>query len=288
MIIACCCINACKNAGPRALSGTQNAVDSLKSYKDVNAFLSKHLEDTTKYLSDNAVDSGRFSENRFFKLDFNRDGRTDLLINSQQGVIAVIDKGTHEYYTRFFYNRWDRENNVSDTASIGKNHLLILRSIDKWKELNGLDSIRVDTLWFASGDFIEYNPGSTNIQLQQIKFRTGPCFGSCPVFELTIDADRNMMYKAGDFEKKEGQFKGILDQETYNKLADLVGNIGLERLKDHYAVKVTDQPSVLLEIKYNNGKTKIITDYGEEGTYGLQALYHFLFRLRENQSWTKM
>ncbi len=57
--------------------------------------------------------------------------------------------------------------------------------------------------------------------------------------------------------------------------------------KDKYAVNWTDDQASILEITFDNGKVKKIYDYGLIGTFGLDRVYQLLFKLRENQKWTK-
>ena len=47
----------------------------------------------------------------------------------------------------------------------------------------------------------------------------------------------------------------------------------------------TDGQTCGLKITYDNGKTKIIHDYGLIGTFGLDRTYEMLFNLRKNQTW---
>jgi hypothetical protein len=40
---------------------------------------------------------------------------------------------------------------------------------------------------------------------RQVTFETTPCFGSCPVFSLTLDADGHGVYEGGRFVKSKGR-----------------------------------------------------------------------------------
>jgi hypothetical protein len=40
---------------------------------------------------------------------------------------------------------------------------------------------------------------------RQVTFETTPCFGSCPVFSLTLDADGHGIYQGGRFVKTKGR-----------------------------------------------------------------------------------
>jgi hypothetical protein len=61
----------------------------------------------------------------------------------------------------------------------------------------------------------------------------------------------------------------------------------LTSLKDEYSVNWTDDQTSTLEIKFNNGQIKRISDYGMIGTFGLEHIYDQLFALRKTQKWKK-
>jgi hypothetical protein len=62
--------------------------------------------------------------------------------------------------------------------------------------------------------------------------------------------------------------------------------IQLDRLDNNYAVNWTDDQTAFIEISYNN-KTKVISDYGEIGTFGLSSLYAKFFNWRKSIQWTE-
>ena len=131
----------------------------------------------------------------------------------------------------------------------------------------------------------EYSAKTENLVIKEINFSTSACYGTCPIFDLSINADRSTMYNAIEFNDIKGKFKTTLDTISFNKIIQTINLIALLSLKDDYRIIYTDAPTATLEIKFNNGEVKKISDYGENGTVGLKNLYDQLFALRQTQKW---
>lgn len=134
-----------------------------------------------------------------------------------------------------------------------------------------------------------------------IEYDAGACFGSCPIFKITINPDRTAVFDAahfnfskgfskGEFDKpREGIFKGTIKQEDYNKLVTLLDNLDVKNLDEKYGNRnVTDMPTSYLRINFADGTSKQVEDYGKKGTEKLVEIYQFFEALRYNQQWTKV
>ncbi len=134
-----------------------------------------------------------------------------------------------------------------------------------------------------------------------IEYEATPCFGFCPVFKMTINADRTAVFEAehfnfsdrpskDDFSKpREGTFKGTIKEADYNKLITLLDGLDVTSLNDKYGShNVTDLPTSYLRIRFADGTSKNIEDYGKRGSEKLSQLYTFFENLRKNQQWTKV
>src|SRR5690554_6561818 len=141
-------------------------------------------------------------------------------------------------------------------------------------------------------NYIKENATYSNHKIEKIEYSTTMCFGTCPVFSLTINSDKNAEWNAEKYSKinnKEvnGKFHSKITKKQYNKLIGLLNSIDLEKLKDESEVDWTDLQSSTLKIAYDNGKVKSIHDYGMRGTDDLKRIYQLLFELREIQKWKK-
>lgn len=267
-----------------------NGIDSLKTKDDVQKFIVKVNPDWKDYdffEETNKNDTSAYGKGKFFKLDLDNNGLTDLVINGKY-LFAITDNGNGHYETHFidrgaFMNcRYTLKNIIYKN----KTPLLVIKKVNEFN-FEEDSNIKMDTLVFKFNDFYEYNPTSDNLKVEEINFSTSGCFGTCPIFQLNIKADRTAKYDAQRFNSDTGKFKTIIDTASYSNLLQAINYIELTSLKDNYEVNWTDDQTATLEIKFNNGQTKKISDYGMIGTFGLEGLYNQLFDLRKTQKWVK-
>ena len=117
--------------------------------------------------------------------------------------------------------------------------------------------------------------------------------GECPIFNISINKNREAVLKAESFNVKQlddtvevkGTFRTRLDEITYSEIINLLNYINFPDLKQSYFVEWSDAQACRLNITYGNGMKKSINDYGKIGTYGLRRLYQLLFNTRFNQQW---
>jgi len=90
--------------------------------------------------------------------------------------------------------------------------------------------------------------------------RTG-CYGTCPIYELTISGDGNVTYKGEGFVNVTGTHTAQITQEEVKELIDEFYKIEYFSLKDSYEeYRVTDMPSTITSITIN-GRTKTVRHY---------------------------
>ena len=134
-----------------------------------------------------------------------------------------------------------------------------------------------------------------------IEYEAGACFGSCPIYKMTIKADRTAVLEAehfnfskgfskGEFDKpREGTFKTTIKEVDYKKLITLLDGLDLKSLSDKYGSRnITDLSTSYLRVKFNDGSSKNIEDYGKRGTEKLKIVYQFFEDLKHNQQWEKV
>lgn len=134
-----------------------------------------------------------------------------------------------------------------------------------------------------------------------IEYEAGACFGSCPIFKMTINPDRAAVLEAehfnfskgfskGEFDKpREGTFKTTIKVDDYKKLTALLDDLDIKSLNEKYGeLNITDLPTSYLRIKFSDGSEKNIEDYGKRGTEKLMTVYNFFEDLKHNQSWQKI
>lgn len=247
----------------------------------------------------------------FIKEDFDNNGYTDLLFTGiyyDDFYIYILKSyGENKYKIDCVFSGEGRTIVYPKLNYIDRIPVLDLYSRRRGRFAENLKKQIIDksTLLFKYGKFIEYNPNPKKNDISKIEYSTSGCFGSCPVFDLTINKNGKSIFKAKynnfikiidkknfrliipDTTKKEGGtfFLEQINQKKYAILVEMLNYINFEKLKKSYFVNWSDDQTGTLKITYNNGKVKTIRDYGLTGTYGLNLIYNKISELRFSEKW---
>jgi len=264
-----------------------NDIDKIRTNEDVNLFLVKNVNRKFKdrpplEMNVKISDTNRYARNRFFKVDVDNNGLTDLVINGFENLFVILDYGKNNYEVLYIDSGTFLGNTATlisiDTFTIPKK--IIIHQSERPQQ-------QIDTLILMFNRFIEYNPKpARDFDLEEIKFRTDQCFGECPIFEMTIKKDRTATYKAIRYNEETGEFHGEIPKKEFEELVAILKYLRIDKLNGKYDVDWTDDQTATTEINYNK-KKKIIVDYGKIGTYGLSRLYSKFFGWRKNIEWTE-
>jgi len=144
-----------------------------------------------------------------------------------------------------------------------------------------------DTLTYKFNSFIEINKKVVHYDIEYIKFILDKHF------EIEIDSNYNANYICldvwnvsnlqGNFYR--GNSKKKIGQAAFTEIANLLEYINVKELSNNYILDGYDFDTVFIEIKFKNGDIKKITDYGYQGTYGLQAVYNKMKKLAQETEW---
>jgi len=251
------------------------------------------------------LNATRFKVNKsYYKEDFDNNGYTDLLvigdthwctgITCQFACYAVMNFGGDSIQICNLVKDIFHHPVVPQVVYDNGKPLIRINELQRFDYRNKMykDSTNVK-LTYYSGSFHEYNKKPANNKIEKIEFAVGGCYGTCSSFQINVDKDRSALFIAqyynfsDDAYNEEGSFKTTINLTDYDKIVDVLNYIDFSKLKDEYSVNVTDLSSCIVKVTYNNGKTKIIRDYGLQGTYGLSELYNLFYKLRFNQKWIK-
>jgi hypothetical protein len=119
--------------------------------------------------------------------------------------------------------------------------------------------------------------------------RTG-CFGSCPAYRVSIDAQGNVSYDGGLFVRVSGNQKAVIPASRVADIVETIGRIGFFDLRSEYktldhgdgtATTISDAPTTIVSVTLN-GRQKQVTDY-----FGTPASVRELERLIDDAAGTK-
>lgn len=260
-------------------TGYSNKIDSLSTKEDVGKFLNNNFSEHQFSHSFNAL-----GIDVFFKVDIDHNGLTDLLVETDV-CIAVLDTGLGQYNLQHIFAGERESYNLLNVLQINGHPLVVVRGL--FYEAQVQDSMRWqdDTLVYKFGNFIEYNSNPTTKDIEEINFKLG---GGYPgrVWDMRIEVDGWVTF---EMDHSSRIFAGAIDNTTLNMLNQTINYIDLPALVDRESKKKpmpstlsTSEETFTLEIKFANGQTTKINDYGGIGTYGLKNLYRQLFNIAEN------
>ena len=295
-------------------------IDSLNSISDVEKFIRLKNKDFKDF---NLVTIKNFKRNderdivfkrladslnvtqSFYKSDIDNNGFTDIIIMGDNhncgdypcvySTLALMSFGKDSIRTIDFRKGLSHEFGIPKIISENNRQFLEFYSpIDLYGDdyKKAKRKYNKVALVYKFDAFIEKNENPKQYKIQKIEYETFGCYGSCPIFQLSLNSDYSGKFRAEhfNFEKsfqkgEEGNFSAKIDKTHYNQLVEILNYIDFPNLKNNYSVGWTDDQESKLKITYDNGKTKIISDYGLVGTYGLTRLHELLSELRHNQQW---
>lgn len=130
-----------------------------------------------------------------------------------------------------------------------------------------------------------------------ITLKRTACYGSCPVYELTIFSDGRVEYNGKQFVRKTGKATGQISRKQLEELVMEFTNVyyfnlptSFERGSKHCPQFATDHPSAITSIAWQ-GKSHSITHYhGCRGSNALELLRKLedeIDKVVNVEQWTK-
>ena len=102
---------------------------------------------------------------------------------------------------------------------------------------------------------------ASNNQDVVITLERTACFGTCPVYSLTIRGDGTVVYDGKEFVEVKGTTETTISQDQVDQLISEFEKVDYFSLNDNYTERtITDAPTVITSIRLN-GKIKTIKHY---------------------------
>ena len=295
----------------------RNAIDSLQNYKQALSLVHSvdsqwfgFTTDTTAFPFYGYLDSNRLERNKkirdslgvvtFVKEDFDKNGRTDLLIHGADGKIACL-MDTGERYQLISLNKddfgdWAQPTSYASVMKSSSKSFIVFYHIEGTRyPFDYLASVSsADTLTYKFGSFIEWHATPSIHLIQKIDFSEKNYYNPVPVFSMSIDSTgfaqleaKSNCAKEGTSEEIVGKFHILLKPDQYQQVFSLLNYLDFLSLRENYSSFPWDLSTAYLTIIYDNGQKKTIEDYGLSGTFGLSYLYDLLFHIAFSYEWIR-
>ncbi|MEM6738332.1 MAG: DUF6438 domain-containing protein [Bacteroidota bacterium] len=279
-----------------------NTIENIKTARDAEYFIFQHLdwEQEDHFLPRNGqlVDILRCEELKSFSswdiADISDDGFEDLIANISDDdrifPLVILGSNSNDFELHsFWHESVDACQLISVRDGLWKHELVFSREKPFYVDNDFTTKIVSSTLSYNYGGLIEACVPNQELSVEKITFSTDMCFGTCPVFKVSIDKSNKAVLNAQKFnEDLNGIYYTQLNRKLYDELIGLINCLNIQSLDDNYAVNWTDDQTSILEVRFRGGDSKKIVDYGLQGTLGLKLLYSKLFDLRYSQEWKKL
>ena len=236
----------------------------------------------------------------FEKVDLDGNGLTDLIFNGSRYSysqsdsfaeplsLAILSFGRDSYYVRDLSLDHFEDIAAHPLRIDGKQYIQTIRVNQRHIDTEYRAEYHIDTLAWAFNAFIEKKP-SVKRKITQIDYTSwnGLAFYNNITLRIVNDSVRLKKERFEGFDGIEsgGVFLTRLDPIAAQRLYGLLDAIDFATLKDSFHIDAFDASTGTLRITYDDGQTKMITDYGTCGTYGLAELHELLYGLTKTQHW---
>ncbi len=88
------------------------------------------------------------------------------------------------------------------------------------------------------------------------------CFGSCPVYSMTLRGDGYASYIGKMHVDRIGHYRAKVDEQTLQFLAAELKRIDYFAMKDNYDAMVTDVPTITVNCTLNDSTKTIVDRFG--------------------------
>ena len=102
---------------------------------------------------------------------------------------------------------------------------------------------------------------SSVTEIPFFSMRRTACFGQCPTYEVSFYEDGKVLYQGKKFVANEGFYIGKLNIKNIALIQDKIREIDFFNLDSIYDARISDLPSVILEVNIDNKSHKVIDRY---------------------------
>ncbi|MDR0229819.1 MAG: DUF6438 domain-containing protein [Flavobacteriaceae bacterium] len=153
----------------------------------------------------------------------------------------------------------------------------------EWKFINRAN----DTLQLELNDSItiRYKKLTYNLDslpdFDQIIYSSSGCYGSCPILDISVTKEGDVLFQGEGYVKSLGFYAGHLDPKTTQTIFDKFRKANPLALDHGYAVDHTDDQTLTTTFIQNGKIVKTIYDYGMAGTKELIWAYMLLSNIHD-------
>ncbi|MBJ2126903.1 DUF6438 domain-containing protein [Flavobacterium sp. IB48] len=194
------------------------------------------------------------------------------IAENKSGYFKRIDATERENRKTFFLG-------TKTKYKVENDSLKIFNLGNKTWENQKLSSIVGDTLTTKIGDSIFAKYARTKYKINpnenydKIIVSSSGCYGSCPILNISIDNNGNIIYYGQEYNTQNGLFNSKITKSQYQEIQTNFKKANITNLEDNYEGSWTDDETVTITFIKNNKIIKTIRDYGRQSPTALIWAY---------------
>jgi len=118
-----------------------------------------------------------------------------------------------------------------------------------------------------------------------VTLQRGACFGSCPIYEVTLAADGAATWHGERFVDRVGDYQGQADLNDVGRLNRFVSRAGFLGWEPEYVANVTDLPNYFLTV-VTEEQTRTVRQYGVDEPADFWVIATLVDHIAESVDWT--
>ena len=127
----------------------------------------------------------------------------------------------------------------------------------------------------------------SRLPYDSIALRRDPCFGTCPIYNVTLYRGGRARYHGERFVPSVGDFRGEVTVQDYGRISYLLDRLGFMALPDSFSVPYTDLPGATMTVARRPEGVKSVHDYGYVGPVELWTVMQVLDGIVGRIQWEK-
>jgi hypothetical protein len=183
-----------------------------------------------------------------------------------KGFVSITDDTSSNGFTRIYLGNFTHYKINQDTFQL----------FDKVKDSYQtflIKKLKPDTLIISSaeyGDTITFRKLNYNLdtlqKFDQLIFSTSFCFGSCPVVNMIIDSDGQILYQGEEYVENLGFYKGKLSKAKTAYIFEKFTKADIRNIPVSFNIGHTDDQTFTTSFIVNKRIYKTVDDYGMAAT----------------------
>ena len=124
--------------------------------------------------------------------------------------------------------------------------------------------------------YIKLKENKITKQIDRIILSTSGCFGSCPIMDISISRNGEVVYIGEEYTKNKGIFEFKLNRKSTKEIFRRFEYSEVNKLEDGYVANHTDDETIITTYVIDDKIIKTIHDYGNRGPNSLLWAYELL------------